>query len=90
MPAKLPNYQTWKQDPKLLTKSTLDGGENMADRTKFLPGIAGAEATLDQQQQTQNNGYVSDFYRNRQQNPSSDGSNKVGMQFSGTQNVANG
>lgn len=38
----VPNYQNWKQDPKLLTKSTLDGGD-VADRGKFLPNIAGGE-----------------------------------------------
>lgn len=35
----MPNYQNWKQDPKLLTKSTLDG-DGMAERGKFLPNIA--------------------------------------------------
>ena len=78
----------WKQDPKLLTKSTLEGGDG--PNGKFLPKIE-ASGDLHQQQMmintkgqsTQvnpNGGYISDFYKKKQYT-SSDGSNKMAMQM---------
>ena len=61
--------KTWQQDPKLLTKSTLNPGEEISPehRHKFLPQLGSAAQPQ--------NGYISDFYKKKQY--TSDGSAKV-------------